>query len=263
MSRAPFEVKPFPRERHDVVDALEVGVHRHMVHALLEIDVTRARLLLREREAIAGEDLSFTAFVVSSLARAIDADRRLHAYRDWRGRLVLFDEVDVVTLVESEVDAVAIPHVIRAANRRTLREIHGEIRRVQAEPAASPQRSGALARLSALVPGFLRRLFFRALRKNPHWLKRTAGTTLVTSVGMFGVGAGWAVGIVPLHTLGLTVGGITRKPGLVDGRIEPREYLALTVSIDHDIVDGAPAARFARRLREIVESAEVLQDLSR
>jgi pyruvate/2-oxoglutarate dehydrogenase complex dihydrolipoamide acyltransferase (E2) component len=263
MSRAPFEVKPFPRERHDVVDALEVGVHRHMVHALLEIDVTRARLLLREREAIAGEDLSFTAFVVSSLARAIDADRRLHAYRDWRGRLVLFDEVDVVTLVESEVDAVAIPHVIRAANRRTLREIHGEIRRVQAEPAASPQRSGALVRLSALVPGFLRRLFFRALRKNPHWLKRTAGTTLVTSVGMFGVGAGWAVGIVPLHTLGLTVGGITRKPGLVDGRIEPREYLALTVSIDHDIVDGAPAARFARRLREIVESAEVLQDLSR
>jgi pyruvate/2-oxoglutarate dehydrogenase complex dihydrolipoamide acyltransferase (E2) component len=80
---------------------------------------------------------------------------------------------------------------------------------------------------------------------------------------MFGVGAGWAVGIVPLHTLGLTVGGITRKPGLVDGRIEPREYLALTVSIDHDIVDGAPAARFARRLREIVESAEVLQDPSR
>ena len=263
MGRAPFEVKPFPRERHDVVDALEVGVHRHMVHALLELDVTRARLLLREREAIAGEDLSFTAFVVSSLARAIDADRRLHAYRDWRDRLVLFDEVDVVTLVESEVDAVAIPHVIRAANRRTLREIHGEIRRVQAEPAASPQRSGALARLSALVPGFLRRLFFRALRKNPHWLKRTAGTTLVTSVGMFGVGAGWAVGIVPLHTLCLTVGGITRKPGLVDGRIEPREYLALTVSIDHDIVDGAPAARFARRLREIVESAEVLQDLSR
>ena len=31
------------------------------------------------------------------------------AYRDWRGRLVLFDEIDVVTLVESEVDAVAIP----------------------------------------------------------------------------------------------------------------------------------------------------------
>ena len=258
MSGTSCEVKPFPRERHDVVDALEVGVRRHMVHALLEFDVTRARELIRGPDVDAGERLSFTAFIVASLARAIDEDRRLHSYRDWAGRLVLFDEVDVVTLIESEVDAVAIPHVIRAANRRTVREIHDEIRRVQAQPAASAQRSGLLMRLSAFTPGLLRRLFFRALRRNPRSLKRVAGTTLVTSVGMFGMGQGWAVGIVPLHTLGLTVGGITSKPGVVDGRIVPREYLALTASIDHDIVDGAPAARFVARLREIVENATVL-----
>jgi pyruvate/2-oxoglutarate dehydrogenase complex dihydrolipoamide acyltransferase (E2) component len=258
MARAPHAVQPFPRERHDVVDALEVGVRRHMVHALLEVDVTRARDLMRAREASSGERLSFTAFVVASLARAIDGDRRLHACRDFRGRLVLFDEVDVVTLVESEVGAVAIPHVVRAANRRTVREIHDEIRRVKREPAASAQRSGPLARLSRVTPGPLRRLFFRLLRRDPQWLKRTAGTTLVTAVGMFGTGAGWAVGIVPLHTLALTVGGITRKPGIVDGRIEPREVLSLTASVDHDVVDGAPAARFLARLREIVEGAEVL-----
>jgi pyruvate/2-oxoglutarate dehydrogenase complex dihydrolipoamide acyltransferase (E2) component len=243
MPEPSFEVRPFPRERHDVVDALEVGVRRHMVHALLEFDVTRPRELLRARGS-AGEGLSFTAFVVASLARAIDEDRRLHAYRDWMGRLVLFDEVDVVTLIEPELGAVAIPHVVRAANRRTVAEIHREIRQVQTEPAASAQRSGALARASAFTPGLLRRIFFRVLRRNPRWLKRVAGTTLVTSVGMFGVGRGWAVGIVPLHTLGLTVGGITTQPGVVDGRIEPREYLALTASVDHDVVDGAPAARF-------------------
>src|SRR5512133_798760 len=151
MSRATFEVKPFPRERRDVVDALEVGVHRHMVHALLELDVTHARQLIRDREASAGERLSFTAFIVASLARAIDADKRLHAYRDWRGRLVLFDEGDVVTLVESERAAVAIPHTVRAATRRTVIEIHDEIRRVQADPATSPQRSGRLMRLSAFA----------------------------------------------------------------------------------------------------------------
>lgn len=263
MSGPGFEVRPFPRERYDVVDALEVGVRRHMVHALLELDVTRARRLIRDHEALTGERLSFTAFVVATVARAIDADRRLHAYRDWRGRLVLFDEVDVVTLVEAEVDAVAIPHVVRAANRRSLREIHDELRRIQAEPAASAQRSGALARLSRVTPGFLRRLFFRILRRNPRWLKRNAGTTLVTAVGMFGVGAGWAVGIVPLHTLCLTVGGVTTKPGIVDGRVEAREVLALTASFDHDVVDGAPAARFARRLRELIEGAEVLRDVAR
>jgi len=245
------------------VDALEVGVGRHMVHALLELDVTEARRRVRDHEVGPGERLSFTAFLVASLARAIEGDRRLHACRDWRGRLVLFDEVDVVTLIESEVDAVAIPHVIRAANRRTAGEIHAEIRRIQAEPAASAQRSGALARLSAFTPGVVRRLFLRLLRRSPGWLKRSAGTTLVTSVGMFGAGAGWAVGIVPLHTLCLTVGGVAVKPAVVDGRVEPRELLAVTASIDHDIVDGAPAARFARRLREIVEGAEVLGDRPR
>jgi hypothetical protein len=123
---------------------------------------------------------------------------------------VQFDEVDVVTLIEAEVDRVAIPHVVRAANKRTLREIHDEIR-IQAEPAASAQRSGLLKRLSAFTPSFVRRQFFRALRLNPRWLKDTAGTALVTAVGMFGVGAGWAVGIAPLRTLCLTVGGITRS----------------------------------------------------
>jgi pyruvate/2-oxoglutarate dehydrogenase complex dihydrolipoamide acyltransferase (E2) component len=259
MARAPFEVRPFPRERRDIVDALEVGVRRHMVHALLELDVTRARRLIREREAGTGERLSFTAFVVASLARAIDGDRRLHAYRDWLDRLVLFDEVDVVTLIESERDGVAVPHVVRAANRRTVEDIHEEIRRVQVEPRASAQRSGVLARLSRFTPGVLRRLLFRLLRRSPHWMKRTAGTTLVTSVGMFGAGAGWAVGIAPLHTLCLTVGGIASRPALADGRVEAREVLSLTASVDHDIVDGAPAARFARRLRELVEGAVVLE----
>ncbi len=257
---ARFEVRPFPRKRHDIVDALEVGVRRHMVHALLELDVTRARRLIRDAEARTGERLSFTAFLVASLARAIDGDRRLHAYRDWRGRLILFDEVDVVVLVEAEKDGVAVPHVIRAANRRTVREIHDEIRRIQARPEASPQRSGAMIRLSTFTPAPLRRLFFRILRRSPHWLKRTAGTTLLTAVGMFGAGRGWAVGIVPLHTLCLTVGGITPTPAVVDGRIEARELLSLTASVDHDIVDGAPAARFASRLRELVERAEVLGD---
>jgi pyruvate/2-oxoglutarate dehydrogenase complex dihydrolipoamide acyltransferase (E2) component len=101
----------------------------------------------------------------------------------------------------------------------------------------------------------------RLLRWSPRRLTRVAGTTLVTAVGMFGAGTGWAVGILPLHTLGLTVGGITTRPGLVDGRLEPREHLALTASFDHDLVDGAPAARFARRLRELIESAEALAEL--
>ena len=48
--------------------------------------------------------------------------------------------------------------------------------------------------------------------------------------------------------------GIIRKPAIVDGRIEPRDMLCLTVGFDHDVVDGAPAARFVERLVALIES---------
>ena len=53
----------------------------------------------------------------------------------------------------------------------------------------------------------------------------------------------------------ITVGGIATKPRYVDGELEPRELLDLTISVDHEVVDGAPAARFARRLAVLVEQA--------
>jgi hypothetical protein len=258
--RPGHQLEPFPRERHNIIDALTVGATRHMFHALLELDVTRPRRLIREHKAATGESLSFTAFIVRCLGCAVDCNKRLHAYRDWRNRLVLFDEVDTATLIESEVDAVAIPHVIRATNRRTVRDIHDEIRQIQSNPRRSEQQTGWLVRLSPFVPGFVRRTFLRILGRSPYWLKRSSGTTLVSAVGMFGAGAGFAVGIVPLHTLSLLLAGISEKPIVVDGRIEPREILAVTLSVDHDIVDGAPAARFVRSLRELIEGAAGLEE---
>ena len=83
---------------------------------------------------------------------------------------------------------------------------------------------------------------------------------MVTSVGMFGKGGGWGIGFLPTHTLGLTVGGIAQKPGVHDGQVEVREYLNLTISFDHDIVDGAPAARFTRKLVELIETASLLEE---
>ena len=47
---------------------------------------------------------------------------------------------------------------------------------------------------------------------------------------------------------------------MVDGKIAIRDYLCVTLSFDHDIVDGAPAARFVSRLRELIESGYGLRE---
>jgi hypothetical protein len=56
-------------------------------------------------------------------------------------------------------------------------------------------------------------------------------------------------------TLMVTVGGPTTRVVVVDGRGENREYLPLTLSFDHSVIDGAPAARFASRFRNLLETA--------
>jgi hypothetical protein len=60
----------------------------------------------------------------------------------------------------------------------------------------------------------------------------------------------------------VTVGGIGEKPALVDGRVASREYLSLTISVDHEVVDGAPAARFTQRLKELIESGYGLDGIA-
>ena len=82
----------------------------------------------------------------------------------------------------------------------------------------------------------------------------------MTAVGMFGRGTGWGIPFIA-HSISLTVGGVGRCPGLgSDGRVEQREFVCLTVSVDHDVVNGAPVARFISRLRETIETAALLDE---
>ena len=243
-----------------MVDGGRMGLQKHTVHGLVEFDVTRAREAIRQHKAQTGEMLSFSAFFLACLGKAIDMNKHMHAYRNWRNQLIIFDEVDVNTLFEVEVDGKKTirPHILRGVNKKTFREIHQEIRAFQQEHRSS--RESKFIEWFVLLPGFVRRLFFWILFKNPQLIKEYYGTVLVTfSIGMFGTGSGWGIP-VPNHTLQLTLGGIAKKPGIFEDRIEVREYLSVTISFDHDIIDGAPAARFTQRLKELIESGYSLCD---
>lgn len=252
-ARPSYHVMPFPATRRVVIDAGRIDKRRHITHTLGEIDVTLPRQFIQAHKARTGETLSFTGFIVKCLGQAIQEYPAVQAMRNWRNQLIVFDDVDVVTMVEARRDHVAIPHVIRAANRKTVRQIHEEIRSVQSQPDRSDQSKG-LTRWGVYFPRFIRDLFWWTLRRNPHWLKQVAGTVVVTAVGMFWKGAGWGFGFLPLHTLGLTIGSIVERPALVEGQVVLHEYLCISMSFDHDLVDGAPVARFAQRFGELVES---------
>jgi pyruvate/2-oxoglutarate dehydrogenase complex dihydrolipoamide acyltransferase (E2) component len=246
-------VSRFPASRRIVVEAMRAGRRTSPMYGLLELDVTEAR-----RHC---PPLSFTAFVVACAARAAAAHPEVHAYRDWRGRIVSHGFVDAGTLIE--IDApdgpVAIAHLVRDADVRSVADISAELRAVKTRPEVS--RSGRMLRAAGPValrlPGLLR-AFYWLLARSPR-MRRLAGTITVTSVGMFADGGGFGISAPSPITLGLIVGGISARPRVVAGRIEVRDVLDLTVTVDHDVVDGAPAARFAADLRRMIESVEPLR----
>jgi hypothetical protein len=134
-----FETRPFLKVRKAYLHVLEAGRRKNIIHGLVEIDVTEARRRLRQIEAT-GQHLSFTAFLMHAVARAVEEDRILHAYRR-RNQLILFDDVDVNTQIEVEVEGQKIVKsmIVRAANRKSVGQISEEITRGRStDPAADP-----------------------------------------------------------------------------------------------------------------------------
>jgi len=196
----------------------------------------------------------------------VDEDKAVQAYLKGRKQFVMFDDVSVALTVERKIGerGALMGHVIWSANRKTYREIHQEIRSVQSTPVPPNRGLPTWFRSAMLLPWPLSRLFIALLgmagRRDPTVFVSMAGTAGITAIGMFGKGhSGWGI-YSTSHSLELVVGSTAWKPAVVEGRIEPREILCLTVVFDHDVIDGAPAARFTRRLVELIESGYGLDE---
>jgi pyruvate/2-oxoglutarate dehydrogenase complex dihydrolipoamide acyltransferase (E2) component len=271
MHQSAFDVVPLTPFQHQMVDWLGLMHRQHTMHGLIEVDITETRRAIHAYRARTGAPLSLTTFLVACLARAVGEDRAVHAYRLGPRRLVLFADVDVAIMVERDLHGakVPVPHIIRAANKKGLGQIQQEIRTAQMErPEAIAGASlprwlqPALGRgltVWLVLPAAIRRLILAWIVRNPHRRKRLTGTVGLSAVGMFGRGAGW--GIAPnAYTLSLVVGGIARRPRAGEEHSKVHDYLCLTVSFDHDVIDGAPAARFIRRLTGLIEDGIGLRD---
>ena len=238
--------------------------HKPMIHGLLEVDVTDARASLRDHQTRTGAARSFTAFIIACLAKAVDENKAVHALRWGSSRVILFADVDVLTWVERDVGGqqIILPYIFRAANQKNLNEIHREMRAAQTQDLSKAVDGGAKA--LQLLPAWLYPAYFwlstKIGRRYPRQWKKNWGTVTISAVGMFGKGAGWGVPPSTPTLCWITLGGIGERRSEVNGQLHLRDYLSITVSFDHNMIDGAPAARFTERLKELIESGYGLQD---
>ena len=173
-------------------------------------------------------------------------------------KLVLLDDVTISVLVEREFEGEKVPEPvgIKQAHMKPYHQIHQEIR-----GAKKPQNNklGSLSHQTWIrfIPGCLLKSFVRIANRNVSMAKRY-GKIGVTAVGMFSKEPVW---FIPhgTATVLVTVGSIVKKVVEYEGDLVSREHLCLTVSFDHNIVDGAPAARFMNQFTETLKNGEIIK----
>ncbi|AOY77017.1 2-oxo acid dehydrogenase subunit E2 [Clostridium formicaceticum] len=256
-----YRIEEFPISRTATIDIGVAGLKKHHIKALIELDVTEARKVIREKKKLS-EKISFNSWLIKCISHAVEEFKPIHGIRKGKRKVVIFDDIDISIAIEREVDGkkVPLPYVIRKTNEKSISDINQEIKSGQKQSIqgeddyilGQEKKNKFVMKIYYCLPGFVRRLIWKCIMKSPSLTKQNMGTVMITSVGMIGKINGWVIP-VSIHPLCFAIGSIVKKPGIVKDNIEIREYLYMTVLVDHDIIDGAPAARALSKLTKLIE----------
>jgi len=196
-------------------------------HFYLTMDVDMSRLTgLREQLIAYGEKrglarVSVNDLIIKAAGIALRSFPAVNASLEG-GEVVEYADVNVGFAVALN-DGLVVP-VVAAADQKSVFDI-----------AAATRYLGEKARGKGLGPedyGY--------------------GTFTISNLGMFGVDQFTAI-INPPEAAILAVGRVKDTPVVVDGKVEIKAMMSITLSSDHRLIDGAVAGRFLSHLREILE----------
>jgi pyruvate/2-oxoglutarate dehydrogenase complex dihydrolipoamide acyltransferase (E2) component len=248
---------PLSINRQILIASASVTGEKNTIHGFTEADITIPRLHMKEHYEKTGEKLSLTAYIVACLAKVIREYPQMNSFIKGR-KLVILNDITVSVLIEREINGEKIPEPIgiKEAQTKTFYQIQNEIREAK---KIKNDKLGSLEDQAwvRFIPNFLLKTFVRFADKNIIMAKRY-GKIAVTAIGMFSKEPVW---FLPhgSSTVLITVGGISNKVVEIDGKFVSREHLCLTASFDHNIIDGAPAARFMTRFIEEIKSGKLMQ----
>jgi pyruvate dehydrogenase E2 component (dihydrolipoamide acetyltransferase) len=186
---------------------------------VMEIDASKAKVV-HERLQV-----SYTAILVRTVARTLADHPIMNSSLDGN-EIRIYSKVNVGVAVNTE-NGLVVP-VIHDADRRSVRQIDEEIAKL-----TSKIKEGKLTKEEL-----------------------SCGTFTITNLGMYGVDFFMPI-INPPEAAILGVGKINEKPVAVNGKIEIRPMMMLSLCYDHRIVDGAQAAEFLRKMKDTIEKGEL------
>jgi pyruvate dehydrogenase E2 component (dihydrolipoamide acetyltransferase) len=217
---APPQAIPFIGMRQAVAQRMTESLQSMaQVTLLTEADVTE---MVRMRERFKQRfDLTYTDIIVKAVATALKEHPLLNAALVGE-EIQLLSEIHIGVAVALE-DGLIVP-VVRDADKKSLQDIAQETKRL-----AEGARAGSLT------------------------VDEVTGSTFtITNLGTYEVD-GFTPIINPPEAAILGVGRIVEKPAVYRGEIAKRAMMALSLTFDHRLVDGSPAAAFLRLVKDSLE----------
>ena len=217
---------PFSGIRALIAERMVAG-HSRTAPVTLTAEADASALVELRRQLIAdGVAVSYNDLFLTVLAKALAEHPRLNASLDGDS-IKLWPQIDIAVAVDTERGLLA--PVVRGVDRKGLAQL-------AAETAALAER----ARSGKCTPDEL-----------------TGSTFTLTNLGMFGIDAFTPIINLPECAI-LGVGRIKTQPVWVTDHVEPREMVWLSLTFDHRLVDGGPAARFLQRVAQLAEKPHLL-----
>jgi pyruvate dehydrogenase E2 component (dihydrolipoamide acetyltransferase) len=190
-----------------------------------EVDATnlvKLRQAYKRVASSAGVNVpGYNALLITVVAQALAKYPRMNA-RQEDDAIQLLEEVNVGLAVDTDRGLMVV--VVRDADRKTAPAIESE--------------------LTVLVG--------RAHQGTSTLGDLTGGTFTITNLGIFGIDRFTPI-INPPEIGILGVGRINEKPVMVDGQVRGRPMITLSLTFDHRLIDGAPAAKFLQVITQLIE----------
>jgi pyruvate/2-oxoglutarate dehydrogenase complex dihydrolipoamide acyltransferase (E2) component len=243
-----FTTHPWPPVRNLLVDLFNESAKVHTIHALFEADVFLLMQKLKKKQQEKRQGISINAFIIYSLARSLAENPEMTAMRWGKKKLLIFDEIDILTIVERRIkgqQSIPVGVVIKNAGNKTFDEMNELLRSYQkADITGLPSVKERRKLLS--YPAFIRRWMIRRISNDPFLFKKYYGNAAVSSLSISSGNRAWWGIPMTASTLCLMPAGIYKKVVMQDGVPVERDFMSFTFSFNHDVIDGAPASRFAR-----------------
>ncbi|WP_042146752.1 dihydrolipoamide acetyltransferase family protein [Paucisalibacillus sp. EB02] len=200
---------------------------RSIPHVTLtsDVDMTKAielrKALLPIVESQTGYRLSYTEIIIKTVAHVLGNHPKVNAALI--GNEIVYNNDVNIGLAVAVDNGLIVPSV-KKANKKGLAEL-----------TEASKTLGRKARDNKLTPDEMQ-----------------GSTFTISNLGMYAID-GFTPIINPPETAILGVGRIAEKPVVVNGQIEVRPMMVLSLSFDHRVIDGAPAAEFLTELKESLE----------